>query len=76
MKLRSHCETNSVKSQPDVYKRIEKPRYNTRSQSKINEVNIDFDEASREWNKNKKRLGNGMYAYKKYHDKEKSHTTI
>ena len=27
------------------------------------EVNIDFDEASRCWNANKVRLGNGWYAY-------------
>jgi hypothetical protein len=27
------------------------------------EVNIDFDEASREWKKNKKSIGNGEYKY-------------
>jgi hypothetical protein len=27
------------------------------------EVKIDFDEASREWNKNKKSIGNGSYKY-------------
>ena len=46
----------------------------TRSQSKVREeemlkreinVNIDFDEASREWRKNKNILKNGMYSYKK-----------
>ena len=26
-------------------------------------VNIDFDHASKEWNKNKKRCGNGTYCY-------------
>ena len=31
----------------------------TRSQ----EVEIDFDEASRAWNANKKKVGNGMYIY-------------
>ena len=40
----------------------------TRSQSKINCVSfnvvIDFDESSREWNKNKTYLGNGTYEYK------------
>ena len=40
----------------------------TRSQSKINRVSfnvvIDFDESSREWNKNKTYLGNGTYEYK------------
>lgn len=30
---------------------------------------IDFDDASIQWNKNKKKLGNGMYAYKKSHYK-------
>lgn len=37
----------------------------TRSQSRkqLLEVNIDFDEASRYWNMNKKRIGNGCYAY-------------
>lgn len=46
----------------------------TRNQSKIRtmglikreiNVNIDFDEASREWRKNKNILKNGMYSYKK-----------
>lgn len=27
-------------------------------------VNINFDEASQEWLKNKKRIGQGMYKYK------------
>jgi len=39
----------------------------TRSQSKLNkglyEVNIDFDEASREWKSNKKSTKNGCYKY-------------
>jgi len=35
----------------------------TRSQSREFEVNIDFDEASRLWNSNKKRLNNGCYEY-------------
>ena len=37
----------------------------TRSQSKQNilEFNIDFDEASRMWNSNKKKLPNGCYKY-------------
>lgn len=34
-----------------------------------NDVKIDFDDASIQWNKNKKKLGNGMYAYKKSHYK-------
>ena len=39
----------------------------TRSQSKILaelDVNIDFDDASREWTRNKRRMGNGTYSYK------------
>jgi hypothetical protein len=35
----------------------------TRSQSREFEVNIDFDEASKLWNSNKKRLSNGCYEY-------------
>jgi hypothetical protein len=30
-----------------------------------NIANIDFDEASLDWNKNKNKLGNGCYEYKK-----------
>lgn len=43
----------------------------TRSQSKnakrpnYMEVDIDFDEATTEWNKNKIKIGNGCYRYKK-----------
>lgn len=43
---------------------------NTRSKSKtiVNltnqlEVNIDFDDASKEWHKNKKSIGNSQYKY-------------
>lgn len=40
----------------------------TRSQTNFNRVSfnivIDFDESSREWNKNKTYLGNGTYEYK------------
>jgi hypothetical protein len=36
----------------------------TRSQSRIEyDINIDFDEASRLWNSNKKKLDNGCYVY-------------
>ena len=40
----------------------------TRSQTKeeksaIYEVNIDFDEASKAWQSNKKSIGNGSYKY-------------
>jgi hypothetical protein len=31
----------------------------------IHDINIDFDEASREWIKNKNVLKNGMFSYKK-----------
>jgi hypothetical protein len=35
----------------------------TRSQSRELDVNIDFDEASKLWNANKKKLTNGCYEY-------------
>ena len=42
---------------------------NTRSKTKENKVmpellvNIDFDDASKEWHKNKKAIGNSQYKY-------------
>ena len=33
-------------------------------QNDIYHVNIDFDEAQKEWNKNKIKLANGCYKYK------------
>jgi hypothetical protein len=43
---------------------------NTRSKTKVMaktitkfEVNIDFDDASKEWHKNKKSIGNSQYKY-------------
>jgi hypothetical protein len=43
---------------------------NTRSKTKVItkvitefEVNIDFDDASKEWHKNKKSIGNSQYKY-------------
>jgi len=46
---------------------ITNKRMKTRSQTKkemvLYEVIIDFDETSREWNKNKKLIGNGHYKY-------------
>jgi hypothetical protein len=46
---------------------------NTRSKTKVKvitkplakefEVNIDFDDASKEWHKNKKSIGNSQYKY-------------
>jgi hypothetical protein len=35
----------------------------TRSQTPKFNVEIDFDEASRAWNSNKKRVGTGTYVY-------------
>ena len=35
----------------------------TRSRTQTMEPNIDFDEASREWQANKKKLANGCYVY-------------
>ena len=40
---------------------VMKTRSQTRSQY---EIQIDFDEASRCWNMNKIKIGEGMYAYK------------
>jgi hypothetical protein len=36
---------------------------NTNTNTKQFEVNIDFDEASAEWHKNKKSIGNSHYKY-------------
>ena len=36
---------------------------------KVYEVNIDFDEASRQWRKNKVQLGEGMFMYKRYSER-------
>lgn len=33
----------------------------------MNTIKIDFDEASKEWRKNKRYLGNGCFEYKCYH---------
>ena len=40
-----------------------KTRSQTKKELKIYEVNIDFDEASNAWAKNKKSIGNGHYKY-------------
>jgi hypothetical protein len=37
--------------------------YTKKQKIKMYEVNIDFDEASRCWKKNKSPLGNGTYKY-------------
>ena len=44
----THCKTMKTRSQTNA---------------EILDVNIDFDEASRYWNANKKRAGNGSYVY-------------
>ena len=50
---------------------LSQPKMVTRSQSKnvkrpnYMEVDIDFDEATKAWNKNKIKIGNGCYRYKK-----------
>ena len=38
-------------------------RSTTKLTKSILEVNIDFDDASNEWHKNKKSIGNGHYKY-------------
>jgi hypothetical protein len=38
-------------------------RNTTKLTKSILEVNIDFDDASNEWHKNKKSIGNGHYKY-------------
>lgn len=54
-------------NQPTHIKRIE--RMQTRSQTKMEnrtptyKIDIDFDDASNEWRKNKQHLGNGQYRY-------------
>lgn len=40
-------------------------KYNEKKIKTEYEVNIDFDEAHREWMLNKKKLKNGCYKYKK-----------
>ena len=40
-------------------------KYESYNLKPIYDVNIDFDGASREWNKNKIKLSNGCYEYKK-----------
>ena len=40
--------------------------YNSSDDEGMYSVNIDFDEASAAWKKNKKSIGNGCYTYVKY----------
>lgn len=55
-KCNCDCESISTPKSPTH-------RYNTRYSKGIYPVNIDFDEASKAWNKNKRRVGQ-MYEYK------------
>lgn len=48
-----------------------KTRSQTKKESTVREVNIDFDEASSAWNKNKKSIGNGHYKYVCPHEKQR-----
>lgn len=52
LNIRSTIMTRSRKRELDLMK---KPKY---------DVDIDFDGASKAWNKNKTRIGNGCYVYK------------
>jgi len=65
----SSSEPNIRTTLSEVKKTSEPSIIITRSQHKKMEqgltVEIDFNEASRCWMKNKKRVGNGMYSYKK-----------
>jgi hypothetical protein len=40
--------------------------YNISDDESVYSINIDFDEASAAWKKNKKSVGNGCYTYVKY----------
>ena len=44
-------------------KTITKPRYLRKRKGRQYAVDIDFDEASREWRANKRALGNGEFKY-------------
>ena len=71
--IRTRSQTrNMVLSQPSNFVRsidshkdqqLNKPVNDRKILGEL-EVNIDFDDASREWRKNKRRMGNGTYSYK------------
>lgn len=44
---------------------ITRSKSRTLANKKFDSLEIDFDEASSEWRKNKKYHGNGMFSYKK-----------
>ena len=51
----------NIQSQPIVL--LQPPLLRTKSMHNHNLVIIDFDEASRQWNANKKKTSNGCYKY-------------
>lgn len=58
-----------MKEEIDKIDKTEKQIDNVEEESFTNielEVSIDFDEASREWRKNKKNIGNGQFKYLKW----------
>jgi len=61
---KSAASTSSIRVQNDV---IYPSRYSERLRRRNNmyDVDIDFDEASRAWLKNKTPVGNGCYIYTK-----------
>ena len=61
---RSKSKTNKTNYTRDI---TVVHKYNTRFQSNQQkfDVDIDFDDASKQWRKNKRYLGNGCYIYKK-----------
>jgi hypothetical protein len=64
-KNKSPTEKLNTTYQPNRWQIYTSRTMKTRSQTnaEILDVNIDFDEASRYWNANKKRTGNGSYVY-------------
>ena len=62
---KSPTEKLNTTRQPKRWQIYTSRTMKTRSQTNagILNVNIDFDEASRYWNANKKRTGNGSYVY-------------
>ena len=64
MKLRSGKITFNTQDQP--FRLILAPeKFHKKTYSQPQDVSIDFDEASKEWRKNKISLGEGMFKYKR-----------
>ena len=55
---KKYIESTETKVSPETKVSTEKKA--------LYEVDIDFDEASREWRSNKKSIGNGQFKYKKW----------